>query len=72
MVGDPFGALILKPRSVERLVEGGCVRKHIIHILHFGHVPFVERLVERICERKHPYHILHVGNVPIIERLVKG
>ena len=33
---------------MERSVEGGCVRKHIIHILHFGHVPFVERLVDDI------------------------
>ena len=34
------------PRSVERLVEGVCVPKHIAHIHHVGHVPLVERLVE--------------------------
>ena len=35
------------PRSVERLVEGGC--KHTPHMRHFGHVPFIERLVEARC-----------------------
>ena len=31
---------------MERQVEGYCVIKHIFHIRHVGHVPFVERLVE--------------------------
>ena len=31
---------------VEGLVEGGCVKKHKVHILDIGHVPVVEGLVE--------------------------
>ena len=37
---------------VERLIESGCVLKHIFHILHVGHVPFIERLVKGGCVRK--------------------
>ena len=54
------------PRSVERLVEGACERKHRIHFRHIGHVPLIERLVERACALKHTTHIRHIGHVPII------
>ena len=56
---------------MKRLVEGGCVFKHTIHISHVGHVPIIEGLVERGCALKHPSHIRHIGHVPIIERLVE-
>ena len=54
---------------MKRLVEGGCVFKHTIHISHVGHVPIIEGLVERGCALKHPSHIRHIGHVPIVERL---
>ena len=60
------------PRSVERLVEGVCASKHIIHVCHVGHVPIIERLVEGFCAQKHTINTRHIGHVPIVERLVEG
>ena len=39
----------LEKMSVERLVEGDCVLKHIRHIIIFERLPIVERLVEGGC-----------------------
>ena len=56
------------PRSVERLVEGGCITKHIAHMRSFNErVPFIERLVEGACVSKHIDHTRHIGNVPIVD-----
>ena len=45
-----------EPRSVERLVEGDCVLKHIRHIIIFERLPIVERLVEGGCVWKNFKH----------------
>ena len=60
----------VEPRSVERLVEGGCFIKHFNRSLQM--CPLVERLIEGSCVFKHPVHIPHFGHVPIVERLVEG
>ena len=38
---------------VKWLVKGCCTTKHMIHVLHFGHVPIVERLVEGLGAFNH-------------------
>ena len=45
------------PRSVKRLVEGGCPPKHTIHIPHFGHgasttASLIRRVNPRTCARR--------------------
>ena len=60
----------MKTTRHERLVEGGCVPKHMVHIRHIGHVPIIERLVKGVpyngeCVLKQRGHIRHIGHVPI-------
>ena len=56
----------MKTTRHERLVEGGCVPKHMVHIRHIGHVPIIERLVKGVCAEKQTRHIRHIiGHVPI-------
>ena len=48
------------PRTA-RLVERGCVIKHLSHTSHPGHVPFVERLVEGFYSKL--YEISSFGEI---------
>jgi hypothetical protein len=58
------------PRS-NRSVEGNCIVKHVLRILHLRRIPHRKILVEAACIGKHCLHCGAIGNVPRTDVLVK-